>query len=233
MDKAFNFAYEKYQWEPIELTTPDGYVLTSFIISKAYNEEMPNPPVIIQHGNGQDGAMWLQALKADGLPFFFNIVNNGFPVWLMNSRGTDYSRKHVSFELTSPEFWNFDLFDMWQDIEGNIKTIKAYTGYDTFWYIGYSSATSQMLYAMQEQSPKLQRKLRKSILLAPCTVPEYSPPGALKIWKSGIDVYEFGGPSWETDQQKACTVIPESECDQLNAYNRNQATSIKMNSHIA
>ncbi len=47
MDKAFEFAYERYQWEPVELTTSDGYVLTTFIISKAFDEEMPNPPVII------------------------------------------------------------------------------------------------------------------------------------------------------------------------------------------
>jgi lysosomal acid lipase/cholesteryl ester hydrolase len=126
------------------------------------------------------------------------MVENGFPVWLMNSRGTEYSRKHVSFDLDSPEYWNFDLFDMWQDIEANIKTIKAYKGYDTFWYIGYSGATSQMLYAMREEGPYLSRKLRKTILLAPCTFPQYEPPGALKLWESDIDVYEFGGQDWST-----------------------------------
>ena len=123
-------------------------------------------------------------------------------------------------ETNSKEYWNYDLFDMWNDIDANIDTIKAYQGYDTFWYIGYSGGASQMLYALKEQYTKLERKLRRAILLAPCTFPQYQPAGALSIWESGIDVYAFSDPDWSAQKTKACTVIPESQCDQLNVYNR-------------
>lgn len=39
---------EDYTWEPIEMTTDDDYVLTSFLItSKDDENEMDNPPVLI------------------------------------------------------------------------------------------------------------------------------------------------------------------------------------------
>jgi len=78
-------SYEaEYQWEPIEMTTDDGYTITSFIITLAFDEKMPNPPVIINHGNGWDAATWMQSLQKDGKPFPLDIVKKGFPVWLMN-----------------------------------------------------------------------------------------------------------------------------------------------------
>ena len=73
-----------YTWEPIEYTTDDGYVLTAFIVAKGKSEDMPFPPVIVQHGNGWDAASWVQELQTGGDPFMFKIVDKGFPVWLVN-----------------------------------------------------------------------------------------------------------------------------------------------------
>jgi len=111
--------------------------------------------------------------------------------------------------------------------------IKAYQGFDDFWYVGYSGATTQMLYALVDHAPKLQDKLRKAILLAPCTTPKFEPPGALKIWESSIDVYEFSGDDWSDGKAKACTVINESTCDSLNYYDKLESTSVKSNAHLA
>ena len=61
---------------------------------------------------------------------------------MMNQRGTQYSREHTRFDVDSQEYWDFDQFDLWKDIEANIQVIKAYQGFDDFWYIGYSGATT-------------------------------------------------------------------------------------------
>ena len=52
---------DDFEWEPIEFTTEDGYILTSFIIKKI-GHEMGNPPVLVHHGNGQDAATWIKSL---------------------------------------------------------------------------------------------------------------------------------------------------------------------------
>lgn len=89
-----------------------------------------------------------------------------------------------------------------------------------------------MLYGLVEDSNKLKKRLRKVVLLAPCTTPNIAPPGALGIWASNIDVHSFSGPSWSSDKSKACTVIPEADCDQLNSFDKLQATSVKSNAHL-
>ena len=70
------------------------------------------------------------------------LAANGFPVWMMNQRGTDYSRDNTKLEVESKEFWDFDLTDMWKDIEANVEIIYTATGYDEVFYVGYSGATS-------------------------------------------------------------------------------------------
>ena len=80
----------QFKWEPVEMTTSDGYILTSFVVSQLSEELNVNPPVIVHHGNGWDAASWMMSLqqsdssKGTPIPFIFDIVRKGHPVWLMN-----------------------------------------------------------------------------------------------------------------------------------------------------
>ena len=191
------------------------------MIKHVKDDPIYNPPILVQPGNGQDSASWLQELNEHRFtPFPLQLARKGFIVWMMNNRGTEYSRDHVRFDKDSAEYWDYDFFDEWKDIEANVRVMKSYTGYDDLYYVGYSGATAQMLYGMVEDTTKLQNKLRKAVFLAPCTTPKSAPPGALGIWKSDIDVHSFSGPSWSEDKLKACTVLPEADCDQLNSYDK-------------
>ena len=59
---------EEFEWEPIEFTTEDGYVLTSFIIKKLGQKNI-SPPVLVHHGNGQDAATWIKTLTPENPRF--------------------------------------------------------------------------------------------------------------------------------------------------------------------
>jgi lysosomal acid lipase/cholesteryl ester hydrolase len=75
----------------------------------------------------------------------------GHPVWMINQRGTEYSSKHETLDVSGKEFWDYSLTDQWLEIKANLETIKAYTGYDDSYYVGYAGATFQMLYALEKE----------------------------------------------------------------------------------
>ena len=89
---------------------------------------------------------------------------------MVNQRGTEFSKRHVQLDPSSKAYWDFSIFDMWLDIKANVDIVKAYLGFDAFWYIGYSGATTQMVYALVESEPYFRGNLRKSLLLAPCFI---------------------------------------------------------------
>jgi lysosomal acid lipase/cholesteryl ester hydrolase len=39
-------------------------------------------------------------------------VKAGYDVWLANLRGNKYSKKHISLDIKSAEFWNFG----WEEV---------------------------------------------------------------------------------------------------------------------
>lgn len=40
------------------------------------------------------------------------LVNNGFDVWLANSRGSDYGLEHKTLDINSDDFWNFSFHEI-------------------------------------------------------------------------------------------------------------------------
>ncbi len=61
------------------------------------------------HGIFDSADAWV--VNDENSPAF--ILNaEGYDVWLGNSRGNKYSRKHVYKSPSSPEFWDFDWEDM-------------------------------------------------------------------------------------------------------------------------
>ena len=69
------------------------------------------------HGLFQDAGAWIFNYKnPDIKPFAFEAADAGLDVWLGNSRGTNYSSKHVELDKDEKNhrssYWNFS----WADI---------------------------------------------------------------------------------------------------------------------
>ena len=106
-----------YTWEPLKVTTDDGYILTTFHITGKVDSEPVKPldtlgSVVIQHGLFQDAASWLSNYEEPNKPFHLQLVDEGYDVWLGNNRGTEYSQGHMTYTSEDPEYWGFEWSDM-------------------------------------------------------------------------------------------------------------------------
>ena len=70
-------------------------------------------PVLLQHGVLADSSCWMCVGKDNSLPFV--LARAGLDVWVSSSRGTVYSRDHVTLDADEGhEFWEFTWQDMSQ-----------------------------------------------------------------------------------------------------------------------
>lgn len=96
---------------PIEnhtVKTEDGYILTLHRIPYGANDSAVNKKsVIINHGLTSSAGDFL--ILGPGRSLGFLLADSGYDVWLMNSRGTSHSNKHVFMDEKNNkrEFYNF------------------------------------------------------------------------------------------------------------------------------
>ena len=106
---AFEFVMSKhgYTWEPMEVTTEDGYILTLFhVTGNADGEFTPTqPPVLIMHGGGDDGSSWIGNEYYVGKPMHLQLADAGYDVFIGNQRGTRYSLGHKTLTYDDPVYW--------------------------------------------------------------------------------------------------------------------------------
>ena len=82
-------------------------------------------PVLMQHGLLATGHCFMCNI-AELSPAFM-LVENGFDVWLSNTRGNYFSRKHKTLNPDKDtQFWDFTFADMGRyDVPANLKYVLA------------------------------------------------------------------------------------------------------------
>ncbi|GMH23868.1 hypothetical protein Nepgr_025711 [Nepenthes gracilis] len=157
-----------YKCQEIEVTTEDGYILSLQRIpeSRAAGEggQLDKPPVLIQHGVLVDGTTWLLNPPDENLPFI--LADAGFDVWIANTRGTRFSRKHVSLDPNKPEYWNWSWDELvMYDLPATIDVVYRQTRDKKIYYVGHSLGSLIALASLSEG--RLVDKLRSVALLSP------------------------------------------------------------------
>ncbi|XP_076253471.1 lipase 1-like isoform X2 [Rhynchophorus ferrugineus] len=141
---------EKYNYslEAVDLTTEDGYVITVHRIRcPRYKKSCPDqrPVVLMMHGITGSSADFI--VQGVGKSLAFQLVDQGFDVWIGNQRGNFYSRRHIMLDADFDQsFWDFSyheigLYDLPAMIDHVIKT----TNQTKLTYVGLSQGCTAYL----------------------------------------------------------------------------------------
>ncbi|XP_068957876.1 lipase member K-like isoform X3 [Petaurus breviceps papuanus] len=137
-------SYWGYPNEQYDIVTKDGYILGLYRIphGRGCLGTAPYRPVVyLQHGVSASAFNWIANLPPNSLAYI--LADAGCDVWLGNSRGTTWSRRHVSLSPDSEEFWAFSFDDMANyDLPATIDFIVKKTRQKQLYYLGHSQGTT-------------------------------------------------------------------------------------------
>ncbi|XP_032454071.1 lipase 3 isoform X2 [Nasonia vitripennis] len=163
---AFGYPAEEYT-----VKTIDGYKIRIHRIpgSPSNLGTRGKPVVFMQHGLLASSDSWVLMGPTHDLAYM--LADVGFDVWLGNTRGNTYSRKHVSLSPDYDEdFWRYSFHEIaLYDITTAIDYILQLTNQRQIIYIGHSMGTT-ISYVLLSEKPEYNDKIKLVISLAPAAI---------------------------------------------------------------
>ncbi|XP_069683472.1 lipase 3-like [Periplaneta americana] len=166
--RSHNYSVESYK-----VITADNYILAMHRISgspKAGKCER-KPVVFLQHGMLGSSADWVILGPEKSLGYL--LADQCYDVWLGNSRGNRYSRKHRTLSTEDFNFWDFSWHEMGlYDLPAEIDYILKKTHKKQLFYVGHSMGTT-MFYVLMSRRPEYNNKVVHMTSLAPVAYMEH------------------------------------------------------------
>lgn len=89
----------------------------------------------------------------------YKFADAGYDCWLLNARGTTYSRQHITMHPNDPQFWDFSWHEIGvYDIPATIDYILKYTNQTRLTYVGHSQGVTAF-YVTLSQLPEYNDKI--------------------------------------------------------------------------
>ncbi|CAJ1081319.1 gastric triacylglycerol lipase isoform X2 [Xyrichtys novacula] len=162
-----------YPAEEHQVVTEDGYILTVNRIPEGLKRTAGVRPVVfLQHGLLAAGSNWITNPPNTSLGYV--LADAGYDVWLGNSRGNTWSRKHQSLRPDQDQYWSFSYDEMaLKDLPAVVDYILKVTSQEQIYYIGHSQGTTIAFIAFSTL-PDLASKIKLFFGLAPVATVEFT-----------------------------------------------------------
>ncbi|XP_037611854.1 gastric triacylglycerol lipase isoform X2 [Sebastes umbrosus] len=170
----------RYPAEEHEVLTEDGYILTVNRIPHGLKHTAgAGPAVFLQHGLLAAGSNWITNPPNSSLGYV--LADAGYDVWIGNSRGNTWSRKHQNLRPDQDDFWRFSHDEMaLKDLPAVINHILKVTGQEQIYYIGHSQGTTIGFIAFSAL-PELASKIKLFFGLAPVATVSFTTSPMTKL----------------------------------------------------
>ena len=163
---------EGYISEEYTVNTTDGFLLKLYRIPTGRNNHQthslyPKPAVLLQHGLLSSSCDWVMNFAEGSLAFI--LADAGYDVWMGNSRGNTWSRRHETLSPDDEKFWDWSFDEMAEyDLTAFIDFVLKKVDQSSLYYVGHSQGTT-MAFALLSQRPDYHEKIRLFTALAPVT----------------------------------------------------------------
>ncbi|EDW76557.1 uncharacterized protein Dwil_GK14603 [Drosophila willistoni] len=207
-----------YPAEIHEIETKDGFIVTAHRIPKSGGQ-----PVLLVHGLQDSSSTWVLLGPSTSLGYLLS--QQGYDVWLMNTRGNRYSRKHKHYHRYQPQFWDFSFHEVGMyDLPAAVDYIlQRSRNFSQVHLVGHSQGTT-CIFAMGSERPQYMKKIKLVQALAPVAyfdyvegplvsvLAKYMKPLSMILKLIGIHELPPENEAWNEVFYKFCTFIIPNTC---------------------